>query len=179
MAAVENLTQQAHTDFLTNLNGRRYFMELAEIELARTVRYGGALSLLMLDIDHFRKINDSYGHKTGDRVLRALAELCRKSLREVDIVGRLGGEHFALLLPETDEAHALEVAGRLRQALAGHGLSLTAGRFVRFTVSIGVATLKNKECDLDKLLSQADEALYEAKRSGRNRVCTRGLPDVE
>jgi len=176
IAFVKNLTHQAHTDFLTNLSNRRYFMELAESELARTVRYGGSLSLLMLDIDRFKRINDTYGHKVGDRVLQSLAELFRKSLREVDIVGRLGGEEFAVLLPETDEAHALEVAERLRQSIADSELSLVMDRPLRFTVSIGLTTFKNGDANLDTLLGQADEALYEAKRSGRNTVCSRGIP---
>lgn len=167
----EELEQQAHLDYLTGLPNRRYFMEQAERELSRALRYGASLSALMLDIDQFKEVNDTYGHKIGDLVLQKLSEVCQAALREVDVIGRLGGEEFAVLLPETDGYHALEIAERLRISIAQTVLLPERERPMNFTVSVGVAQLIANEVDLDVLLHQADQALYEAKRSGRNKVC--------
>lgn len=165
------LTHQAHSDYLTGTHNRRYFMELAEQEMRRTIRYASPLSLMMMDIDFFKQINDSHGHKAGDLVLQKLADVCLKALREVDIIGRLGGEEFAILLPQTDLEEAHRVAERLRQALADTKVPLDEGLPLRLTVSIGITALISKEENLDVLLCRADKALYEAKESGRNRVC--------
>ena len=166
----EQLKQRAHIDYLTGVSTRRYFMEQAELELNRSIRYENPLSMMMLDADFFKRINDSHGHKTGDLVLKKLAEICRYSLREVDIIGRMGGEEFAILLPETDNSAAIETAKRLRKAIASTGVPLEAGLPLHFTVSIGVSSLTSKEDNIDVLLNQADKALYEAKSAGRNRV---------
>jgi len=168
----QELQQQARMDYLTGLANRRYFMEQAEVELARAIRYGSPLSLLMLDIDFFKKVNDTYGHKTGDVVLQALSQTCRNELREIDIPSRLGGEEFAVLLPETDGERAVEVAERLRKAIAELRIPLESGLPLQFTVSIGVATLIGEHVNVDMLLSLADQALYKAKNGGRNRVVT-------
>jgi diguanylate cyclase (GGDEF)-like protein len=164
------LERLAQTDSLTGLANRRHFMLLAEKELSRTLRYGGALTVLMVDIDFFKKTNDTYGHSTGDIVLQALAERFRAELRDQDIVGRLGGEEFAIILPQTDAASALEVAERLRLAVETNGVVLPQGLPIRFTVSIGAAVLSDSNTNIEILLSQADKALYQAKRTGRNRV---------
>ncbi|MEI7843834.1 MAG: sensor domain-containing diguanylate cyclase [Gallionellaceae bacterium] len=164
------LERQAHLDYLTSLNNRRHFMHLAEVELSRSVRYKNSLSLFMMDIDFFKKVNDTYGHKAGDTVLIKLAEICRKTLREVDIVGRIGGEEFAVLLPETDKVMAVEVGERLRANIESTEVTIESGLPINFTVSIGVTSLKAKDPHLDMLLSLADKALYEAKESGRNKV---------
>lgn len=165
------LARLAQTDFLTGLANRRHFMMLAEQELSRTLRYGGPLSVLMLDIDHFKIINDTYGHKTGDIVLQRFAGIIKQALREIDIIGRVGGEEFAIVMPQTDIQPALEAAERLCKLIAGAEVPLDQGLPVHFTVSIGVATLAGTDVNLDTLLGQADHALYEAKNSGRNRVC--------
>jgi diguanylate cyclase (GGDEF)-like protein len=170
-ALLDRLEQQANQDYLTGLSNRRHFMVQGEMELARVQRYGEALSAFMLDIDHFKKINDTHGHKAGDIVLQKLGQLLRETLRTVDIIGRIGGEEFAILLPETDLGEASEIAERLREIIAGSEVILEAGLPLHFTVSIGVASLKEKEANLDILLSLADKALYQAKESGRNRVC--------
>jgi diguanylate cyclase (GGDEF)-like protein len=169
----EELKRQAHKDYLTGLNNRGYFMELAEQELNRSIRYKISLSILMVDIDFFKQVNDNYGHKAGDIVLKKLAEVCRLTLREIDIIGRVGGEEFAILLPETNKDKALEVAERLRTSIANTKLLLTSGRQpLSFSVSIGLTALSSsKEDNLDCLLDLADKALYEAKKSGRNKVC--------
>ncbi len=168
----EELKRQAHKDYLTGLNNRGYFMELAEHELSRTIRYENPLSILMIDIDFFKRINDSHGHKAGDAVLKKLADVCQQTLREIDIIGRVGGEEFAILLPETDKDKALEVAERLRANISDTKVSLDNNKLpLNFTVSIGLTMLASKEDTLDVLLSRADNALYEAKNSGRNNVC--------
>ena len=165
------LKRQAHIDHLTGVSNRGYFMDQAELELSRAVRYDKPLSLYMLDIDFFKKINDSYGHKIGDLVLIKLAEVCRQTLRDVDIIGRVGGEEFVILLPETDLAKATEVAERLKESIAKSKVPLESGLPLYFTVSIGVTSLVSRDDNLDVLLNLADKALYQAKEQGRNRVC--------
>jgi diguanylate cyclase (GGDEF)-like protein/PAS domain S-box-containing protein len=165
------LKRQAHIDHLTGVSNRGYFMVQAELELSRAIRYGNPLSLYMLDIDLFKKVNDSYGHKIGDLVLIKLAEVCKQTLREVDIIGRVGGEEFVILLPQTDLVEATEVAERLKESIAKSKVPLESGLPLHFTVSIGVTSLASKDDNLDVLLNLADKALYEAKEKGRNRVC--------
>lgn len=165
------LTRQAHLDYLTGLSNRRHFMEQAEIELSRAIRYNTQLSVLMLDIDFFKNVNDTYGHQVGDAVLQALSKICQETLRQVDIAGRIGGEEFAILLPEAEVKEALEVAERLRETVAKTEVDIPVGLPIQFTVSIGVAAVINKNVNIDTLLNQADKALYKAKETGRNKVC--------
>ena len=167
----EELRRQAHVDYLTGVYNRRHCMERAEQELSRAHRYGKPLSMLMLDIDHFKLINDRYGHKVGDTVLKAVADLSHATLRDVDILGRLGGEEFAVLLPETDRPAALDAAERLRETIANARIPLAGSEPVSFSVSIGVSSMGSAEDNIDVLLNRADKALYEAKDGGRNRVC--------
>jgi len=164
------LREQARTDALTGAVTRRYFRELAQRELARVRRHGGAMSIVTLDVDHFKKINDAHGHAVGDRVLQALAGICNGLLRGQDVLGRLGGDEFALLLPDTDGAMAAKVAERLRTALAAVELAGAAAPAVHFTASIGVAALSPDDAGIEELLLRADMALYSAKRAGRNTV---------
>jgi diguanylate cyclase (GGDEF)-like protein len=168
------LHRQAHLDFLTGLNNRRAFVEQGEVELARAARHGDPLSALVLDIDFFKKVNDTHGHAVGDRVLKELGAVCKDTVRRIDILGRLGGEEFAVLMPGTDGEAALGVAERLRQSIADRQLVLEPGVKVAITVSIGVATLDRGETSLGALLRRADAALYTAKESGRNQVCHAG-----
>jgi len=170
----EELRRQAHVDYLTGVYNRRHFMERAEQELHRAQRYGSPLSMLMLDIDHFKLINDRYGHKVGDIVLKAVADLCHATFRDVDILGRLGGEEFAVLLPETDQHFAIEAAERLRDTITNARIPLAGGLPVTFSVSIGVSSMQSPDDNIDVLLNLADKALYAAKESGRNRVCGTG-----
>ncbi|MDI1308530.1 MAG: diguanylate cyclase [Methylotenera sp.] len=169
--ALEELERRAYTDYLTGLANRRYFFEKAENELARALRYSKKLSILMLDIDHFKQVNDNYGHEAGDVVLKKLAEICLASLRAIDIIGRIGGEEFAILLPETSIETAMETAERLRIALSSTAVQLDNGLSLHFTASFGVVTLEEKNDTVDMLLNRADQALYKAKGDGRNRVC--------
>lgn len=170
------LQRQAHSDCLTGLANRRHFIEQSEKEIARTLRYERPMSLLMLDIDHFKDINDTHGHNAGDISLQMFATHCQEALREIDIIGRVGGDEFVIILPETDVAGAHELAERLCQSIASQTMTTEKGASIGLTVSIGLTTLAvGGEANLDSLLSQADEALYRAKSFGRNRVCVFSL----
>lgn len=169
---VEVLTHQANFDALTGINNRRAFFELGEKELKQAQRHHLPLAALMLDADHFKKVNDTHGHAVGDLVLIDLAQTLANTLREVDLLGRVGGEEFAILLPHTPLAQAQEVAERLRQALAARKIPLPNGTNLSFTASIGLVMLTPEEQDLDKLFHKADLALYQAKKQGRNCVAT-------
>ncbi|GAB5604209.1 sensor domain-containing diguanylate cyclase [Sideroxyarcus sp. TK5] len=164
------LERQAHHDNLTGLHSRGHFMQRAELEVSRALRYAQPLSLLMMDIDDFKKVNDTHGHKAGDEVLKKLAEVCRATLREVDVPGRIGGEEFAVILPETGIDDAQEVAERLRENIANAQVMAPPSLIQNFTISIGVATLGPANGNLDALLGSADKALYAAKDAGKNRV---------
>lgn len=167
------LERQANYDYLTSLPNRRHFMERGIEEVARATRYSNPVSLLILDVDHFKRINDTHGHHTGDAALKAIATCSQECLREMDIIGRLGGEEFAVILPETKDEGAWEVAERLRQSIESQPVTTKDGNSIQLTASIGLATLPaGMEINLDTLLTQADEALYRAKHSGRNRVCS-------
>jgi diguanylate cyclase (GGDEF)-like protein/PAS domain S-box-containing protein len=168
---LEELERRAHTDSLTDLANRGRFFELAEVELARSQRYGNPYAVLLLDIDHFKAINDEHGHKSGDSVLQILASIMRRTLREVDIIGRIGGEEFAILLPETGMETAPEVAERLRKTVADAEIPTGNQTSLHITVSIGVALPAEDSHQIDNVLRRADSALYEAKNRGRNRVC--------
>jgi diguanylate cyclase (GGDEF)-like protein len=165
------LFQLATTDDLTGMLNRRAFFSAAEQEIERSLRYGNPVSVLMLDLDHFKRVNDDYGHAMGDQALKAAAVAMAASLREVDILGRLGGEEFAILLPETPLLGAQEVAERLRQAVAAIPLRLGDGAMLWLTASLGVAERLGDESSVDAVLARADAALYQAKHGGRNRVC--------
>lgn len=169
-ALEHELARQAHVDMLTGLSNRRHFFELAEKELARARRHHEPFAVLMLDVDNFKQVNDTYGHDVGDMVLRQMSEVCAGVLRGNDILARLGGEEFAILLPETVLAPALETAERLRLALAASAVQLGDGRKLHFTASIGVACLVSTDENIDAILKRADAALYSAKNAGRNRV---------
>lgn len=165
------LEHMAHVDPLTGMNNRRRFLELAELEFERARRYQGKnLSMLMLDLDHFKQINDTHGHPAGDAVLRKAAQACRESLRNVDTLGRLGGEEFAALLPETAGPRALQIAKRVCRVIAGTQVALDNKPPINVTASIGVASLSAGDTGVGTLLERADAALYEAKRAGRNRA---------
>lgn len=164
----DKLENMAYTDPLTGLSNRRLFMEETKrlVELAR--RHGEPLSIIMLDVDNFKRINDEYGHDVGDIVLQKLAEVIKKNIRSSDVAARYGGEEFIVALPKTDERGALLVAERIRQDFKRTKVKLNSEE-VGTTVSIGVASYGNGD-DLDTLIKKADEALYEAKRSGKDRV---------
>jgi diguanylate cyclase (GGDEF)-like protein len=166
----EEMRQLANTDTLTGLANRRHFVETADREFSRARRYGHPLSVLMLDIDKFKTINDRWGHPTGDRVIQELAQLTGSVIRGQDLCGRLGGDEFALILPETGASGAQLIAERLRaRAQASRTVRADEGAVVGFTVSIGIASLSPQDSSFDALLQRADKELYQAKQGGRNR----------
>lgn len=170
-AVERKLERLVQIDMLTETFTRRQFMALAERELARAIRYASKTSVMMVDVDKFKSVNDTYGHLVGDRVLREIGLVFGLVLREADFVGRLGGEEFAVFLPETDFSQATEVAERLRRAVEQLSVPLADGSTLYVTVSIGIALFSGSVANIDIPLAEADNALYEAKRAGRNRVC--------
>jgi diguanylate cyclase (GGDEF)-like protein/PAS domain S-box-containing protein len=167
----DELLRLATTDELTNLYNRRHFFSLSEQTLQRSRRYDEPLALLMCDIDFFKHINDTFGHATGDLVLQRVAEIIHLTLRDTDIAGRIGGEEFAILLVQTSQHNALEVAERLRHQIENSRIYLEDGHLVPLTMSIGVAIPVYPLETLATLLQHADQALYQAKRAGRNQIC--------
>ena len=163
------LQNQAIRDPLTALYNRRYFEDEVKKQILKAKAAGQPYSVLMLDADFFKKVNDTYGHKTGDKVLIELASKAEKALRDKDIVARYGGEEFVVFLPEINSAQAYKVADRLRQSIASIVIYSDDNQEVRFTVSIGVSSSEISD-NVDTLVKTADEALYKAKQGGRNRV---------
>ena len=166
----KKLQYLAQTDPLTLLYNRGYFLELAEKELQRAFRYEVPLCFAILDIDHFKRINDTYGHPIGDAVLQALGKHCLQSLRETDIMGRLGGEEFAFILLHVTEEQARTKMEKLKNELSQLSVFDNNEKTLNFTVSIGIAMLSERIKRLDELYIQADEKLYVAKDAGRNCV---------
>jgi diguanylate cyclase (GGDEF)-like protein len=165
----DELRRLLTTDHLTGAANRARFFELGERALSRFTRTGKPLSVIMLDLDHFKSINDTFGHAAGDAVLTALVTCCRRCLRERDTMARLGGEEFAVLLPGTRLADALHVAERIRGTVAAEVAAL-AGLPAEATVSLGCAEISKHHATIDALLAAADRAMYDAKRGGRNQV---------
>jgi two-component system, cell cycle response regulator len=163
------LRRLATMDSLTGVPNRRHFSTLAHQEMERANRYDLPLSVIMLDVDHFKTVNDSWGHAIGDEMLKAVTAAIQGELREVDVLGRMGGEEFALLLPQTGIGGAAQVAERLRSAVAAIRLPLAEG-CLEATISLGVTTRLEGEAQFEHLLGRADRAMYEAKQAGRNRV---------
>ncbi len=173
--ANERLLVLATTDSLTGLANRRHFLEKLRDELSRTQRYGRPLSVAMVDADHFKAVNDTYGHEVGDRVLQQLSNLMSQEVRDVDCVGRLGGEEFAILLPETSVEGAKVFCERLLKKIRAAEIDLGEAT-LRYTVSIGLTQVCKGETMTDVILNRADEALYAAKESGRDRVSIHEIP---
>jgi diguanylate cyclase (GGDEF)-like protein len=171
------LVRSARYDSLTGMYNRGTFLAEFEREVSRSARGGPAFSLAIFDLDQFKQINDRYGHPVGDRVLKAFAEALRASIRKHDVVGRYGGEEFALLMPQTGKETAVRVADRVRRELEARGVSVD-GKRIEMTVSGGIASYGLDGQDWDALLTAADDALYEAKNAGRNRICAGRPPAV-
>jgi diguanylate cyclase (GGDEF)-like protein len=167
----EQLKQLAHTDEITGLYNKRRLMEQLDMETARSVRYGEVFSCLMIDIDDFKKINDTFGHPAGDEILRQTGALLRRSLRGTDFIARYGGEEFMVIMPRTDSAGAFRAAENLRSKFMTHEFVLPTA-CLKITISIGAATFSGSNpTNASQLMMDADEALYRAKKQGKNTTC--------
>jgi diguanylate cyclase (GGDEF)-like protein len=169
MAELERLSE---TDALTNTLNRRGFLKLAQREFDRARRIGQPFSIVMIDIDHFKRVNDTYGHAAGDMVLAMLADRCRENIRNIDILSRFGGEEFIMLLTEATLTEAQRIVARLHQSIAAARVTTIKGE-AGVTASFGIASVESDTPDLETAIRLADEALYEAKNSGRNCIKVR------
>jgi diguanylate cyclase (GGDEF)-like protein len=173
----QQLRQMATTDALTGAMNRGHFLTLGQREVSRVQALGLGLAVVMLDVDHFKMINDQHGHPAGDAALQHLVGLLRAGTRRVDLLGRMGGEEFAVVLPAVTDDIAMEIAERLRAMVARAKLT-HGGTEITMTISLGVASLSRDEATLETCLARADAALYAAKHGGRNRVM-RGTPAAD
>ena len=171
--AYELLQIEANTDPLTQVSNRRPFLKTLDAEFERAAKVGHPMSVAMLDIDHFKRINDTYGHDAGDKALQELSRMLIREFRTIDLVGRLGGEEFALVFPETDLAGALTACERLHSSIQTHTISVENHR-ISLTASMGLTATTKGLRDGPELLKRADELLYVAKNSGRNRIIVDG-----
>lgn len=178
LSRTRELYDMARTDPLTGCYNRRSFIAFGDGEYEIVRGHRRDCCILMLDIDHFKSVNDTYGHQAGDLVIKAVAQTCLDGLRRSDVLGRLGGEEFAIILPETAPDQAVQVAEKLRQAIHGHVVSLPDGQELTVSVSVGVSRIEAADDGVHAALERADNSLYDAKRGGRNRVCTSVLVDA-
>ncbi|WP_051348726.1 GGDEF domain-containing protein [Peribacillus kribbensis] len=175
---LKQLKEYAQKDYLTGLNNVRSFNTKINSALSKAINFNEKLSFIMIDIDHFKKINDTYGHLVGDIVLKQLGDILVKSSRSIDIISRNGGEEFSIIMPDCDSISARRVAERIRQVVEQHVFVLNGGAELKITVSIGYCTAKPKDSiTVQELIHQADEALYNSKRTGRNRISS--LPNYQ
>ena len=165
----DQLQYQAATDALTGLNNRHQYEQLFARELSRSIRQQQPLSLGIIDLDHFKRVNDTWGHSAGDEVLRRVAQLCRENFRDIDVLGRLGGEEFVVLLPDTTRDQAVQVAQRFIDTLAATPIDI-GDQSIRVTATVGVVARMADETTMDALIQRADAALYQGKNAGRNQV---------
>lgn len=167
-----SLYQRATRDALTGLFNRGHFTEMATLEIERARRFSEPLSLVLMNLDHFKLINDSYGHEAGERTIVEFSKICLEFARKIDIVGHLGGKEFAMMLPRSNKEPAFEVLQRLRVRVLASRIKAADGTEFGITISAGIAALRPHTHDLRELMRNADAALYKAKREGRNRVET-------
>ncbi len=169
------IESRSRTDYLTGAWNRLEIERRIELEIGRSRRYASPVALVLFDIDHFKRINDSYGHEAGDEVLKNLVSYCHANIREIDVLGRFGGEEFLVLMPNTDEGAAFSAAERLREGVAERVCGSHRGDAIRITISLGVSVI-HPAADVDsyqemkRLISQADQAMYLAKQGGRNQT---------
>ena len=177
--SLEEARKDASTDPLTGLANRRSFDKMAQAQMSKATRYATSLSLLLLDLDNFKNVNDTWGHAVGDEVLKLASAALRSHIRDTDLAARYGGEEFAVLLPGLDVEAAAEIGNRVRQALANHRFMLrsTGQRIGQITISVGAAAFGQDET-LGQWVERADAALYKAKQSGRNRLIQAAVPDL-
>lgn len=166
----EQFKRLANTDFLTNLYNRRYFMEQGEREFSRAKRHNAPFAIISVDIDHFKAINDNFGHPAGDHVLKKVSQSLQNSIRKEDILARIGGEEFTIILPETQLINAQILAERTREKIQSQFISYQKNIEINVTVSLGVTLISPEDINFDAVLQRVDEALYNAKKKGRNQV---------
>ncbi len=171
-AKLDQSMEMAITDALTGLHNRRYMESHLSTLVNQAIQSGGSLSVLVADIDFFKSVNDTYGHDAGDVVLREFAARFRRNTRGIDLACRLGGEEFVIIMPDTDLNRAMQVGERLRACIAADTFQVNSDTMLRVTASVGIATLESREDTPESLFKRADNALYAAKREGRNRVVT-------
>lgn len=174
--AMRRLEELAMTDSLTGVRNRRCFMQVAALEFERATRHARPMAVVLIDVDHFKAINDRHGHQCGDQALIEIARACQGTLRKTDLLARFGGEEFIVLLPETGQREAVRLAERMRNAVAAELRLPDQPRPGAVTISLGAVALSRSTPTLDILIQAADQALYDAKRSGRNRVHTQPAP---
>jgi diguanylate cyclase len=170
--AYQELDELASKDSLTGIYNRRMFMELTERELTRLKRYDKAFTLLVIDLDEFKRINDTYGHLEGDAVLVKFVEIVNSQIRGADLFGRVGGEEFCILLVETHLAQAIEIAERIQRKCRETEVPARSGQAIRFSISTGITEVQKTDINLDQIIRRADSALYKAKEGGRDRAET-------
>jgi diguanylate cyclase (GGDEF)-like protein len=173
--AMGDLERLSNQDALTGIYNRRHLERTLELEISRVKRYGGDLALILFDLDHFKRVNDTYGHRAGDAVLCAVAERVSRSIRDIDVFARYGGEEFCVALPATTAAGAMQLAERVRQVIEREPI-VFEGVTIRFTTSLGVSELSVDVRNMAELFELADKALYQSKASGRNRVTRLAAP---
>lgn len=167
---IKKLMEESSMDFLTGLNNVRTFDNAINTAIKSTLETNNSLSILMLDIDFFKKVNDTYGHPAGDAVLKSLGDILLRSCRKIDIVCRVGGEEFSVILPDTKIDQALEIGEKIRNAVESHIFILPDGKKIHITISIGVSCYPETTTSIEELIRQGDSALYNAKHTGRNKV---------
>lgn len=167
---LERLKEEATTDYLTGLNNVRSFDKSFNELLKKAKENDESISLLSIDIDYFKKVNDTYGHSAGDAVLKELSGILTKNIRDFDVIARVGGEEFSILLRDCGEARTCEIAEKIRKSVEANKFLLPCGKLVGVTISIGIAVYPATVADINLLKEKADEKLYEAKHSGRNKV---------
>jgi diguanylate cyclase (GGDEF)-like protein len=165
------LNHIANSDPLTGVGNRRFFKDMGKKEFSRAMRYSQPISLIMLDVDHFKRINDTYGHDIGDAALKALTKVCINTLRDCDILARIGGEEFAIICPGCDLAGGIAMAERLRKNIEANSIDTDKGA-IAYTISSGVTDRRPEDEGIESMLNRADVGLYRAKESGRNRVAS-------
>jgi diguanylate cyclase (GGDEF)-like protein len=167
----KKMQELAITDGLTQLFSRRHFLDRFKEELSRSKKFKYRFSFLMVDIDKFKEFNDKYGHLVGDAILREVSKTIKETIRQIDFVGRYGGEELSVILVETDKEHARFAAERLRQAIESRDIRVYDEE-LKVTISIGISTFSSDGETVEKLIETADQALYAAKQAGRNKVCS-------
>jgi diguanylate cyclase (GGDEF)-like protein len=170
--AMRRLEALAMTDSLTGVHNRRCFMQASALEFERATRHGRPMAIVLIDVDHFKRINDRHGHQSGDQSLIEIAQACQRTLRKTDLLARFGGEEFIVLLPETGQREAVRLAERMRAAVSSEVRLPGSGRPGGVTISLGAVAVSRSTPTLDILIQAADQALYDAKRAGRDRVHT-------